>query len=263
MERKVHPGLVLYLAYEGTGGLVKRAQALRQHYGTADVPFYVVPAAFNLREQAGRQDLACVLGTLPEHPALIVIDTFARALMGGDENSAQDVGAFNGAVQALIESTGACVLILHHTGKDKNRGPRGSSALQGAIDTEIEIDGHALTPTKQRDIETGAPIGFKLVPLVVGIDEDGDTLTSCIVQQSLATVPLNNVRLVGNTKFGWEVLCAKRPNNEPISLEDWREACTEFLGETNVRKRFYDIKNRLERMRLIEVVDNMVTRRME
>ena len=54
MGRRVHSGTALYLAFEGTGGLVKRAQALRQYYGTADVPLYVTSADFNLREQAGR-----------------------------------------------------------------------------------------------------------------------------------------------------------------------------------------------------------------
>ena len=262
MEHRIHQGCVLYLAYEGTGGLVKRAQALRQHYGTADVPLYVTAADYNLRNMVGRQALGCVIATLPEKPALIVVDTFARALMGGDENSAQDVGDFNNAVQALIESTGACVLILHHTGKDKSRGPRGSSALQGAVDTEIEIDGYALTPTKQRDIETGEAVGFKLVPLAVGVDEDGDAITSCVVQQSAILGP-TDIKLNGNQRAGWDVLCKLRPSNEPITLDDWKAACREFLGGRDLGRRFYDIKSRLENTGLIVVTDNLVTRRLE
>ena len=263
MGRKVKQGAVLYLAFEGFGGLVKRAQALRQKYGTADVPFYVHAAGFSLRELSGRQALGCVIDALPEKPSLIVIDTFAHALRGGDENSAQDVSAFNNAVQALIAATHACVLILHHPGKDVSRGPRGSSALQGAVDTEIEANGRALTPTKQKDVELGDAIGFRLVPITVGIDEDGDPITSCVVEAAELS-NLADVKLVGNLKAGWDVLCAARPDNAPINLEDWKALCVPFLGYKGTRKRFYDIYVRLAKMKLIDVdAHGNVTRIME
>jgi hypothetical protein len=263
MGRKVHAGPVLYLAYEGQGGLVKRAQALRRKYGTKDIPLYVAGCAINLREQAGRQELGRLIAELPEKPVLIVIDTFARALMGGDENSAQDVGSFNSAIAALIESTGACVMIIHHSGKNKSAGARGSSALQGAIDTEIEVDGGKVTASKQRDMETGEPIGFKLVPMVVGLDEDGDEVTSCVVEpDAVAAGP--NGKISGNAKRGFDVLCEIRPDNSPVADYEWRDRCCEFLGNKDVAKRFYDIK-RVLRMKGYIVIDEQgrVTRRCE
>ena len=262
MDKKTRQGTVLYLAYEGVGGMMKRAQALRQKYGDADVPLYVMSAGFNLRDQAGRQALALQIAALPEKPALIIIDTFARALMGGDENSAQDVGAFNQAVAALIESTGACVMILHHTGKDKNRGARGSTALGGAVDTEFIVDGNAITPTKQRDTEIGRSIGFKLTTVMVGFDEDDEDITSCVVDAASIRTP-DGRDLQGNQLRGWDALVALSPSNEPVSLGAWRDACSEFLGVSRGSQRFYDIRRRLERMRLIVVEDGMVTRRME
>ena len=243
MGRKVHAGPVLYLAFEGVGGLVKRARALRQHYGQADIPLYLVNAAFDLRDKTGRQEFAATLALLPAKPVLIVIDTFARALMGGDENSAQDVGSFNNAVGALIESTGACVCIIHHSGKDKSKGARGSSALLGAIDTEIEIDGGQVAARKQRDVEVGNPVGFKLTPLVVGIDEDGDEETSCVVEPAAAQQGLD--RISGNARRGFDALAAKWPDNRPVDPLDWRDACSEFLGERNVAQRFHDLKRTL------------------
>jgi len=258
MGRKVHPGLVLYLAFEGTGGLVTRAQALRQHYGDADVPFYITEADFNLRELTGRQALGTVIAALPAKPALIVIDTLARAMMGGDENSAQDVGAFNNAVQALIESTGACVLILHHTGKDKTRGPRGSSALQGAIDTEIEIDGRILIPTKQRDLELSQPIGYRLATIVVGVDDDGDALTSCVVESQKAAFP-GSVPLTGNAPAGWDALSS----TEPITAGEWQEAGQGFLGGNNLRKHFYNIHSRLRNAKQIQMDNEGLITRVE
>jgi len=261
MGAKTHAGLVLHLAYEGAGGLVKRAKALRQKYGNKDVPLYVVNAAFNLREKPGRQELGQLIAELPEKPVLIVIDTLARALMGGDENSAQDVGAFNSAIAALIESTGACVLVIHHSGKNKGAGARGSSALLGAIDTELEVDQGRVTASKQRDVEMGAPVGFKLRPVVVGLDEDGDEQTSCVVEPD-TVVEGPKGRLSGNAKRAFEVLCDVRPNNTPISVAEWKEACSEFLS--NRKQAIYDVKNQLRKKGFIEIdEEGLITRRCE
>jgi hypothetical protein len=264
MDRKVHAGPVAYLAYEGTGGLVKRAKALRQHYGDADVPLYIVSANFNLREKTGRQELGAVLAELPAKPVLIVIDTFARALMGGDENSAQDVGAFNTAIAALIESTGACVLLVHHSGKDKSKGARGSSALFGAIDTEIQVDDSRIIARKQRDLELTPPIGFKLVPVVVGVDEDGDEETSCVVQPVASAGSPGLERISGNAKRGFDVLCNIAKDNRPIHADVWRDACKEFLGAKSLAQRFYDIKkNLLVKGYVLADEKGMITRRSE
>jgi hypothetical protein len=263
MGHKVHGGLVLYLAYEGTGGMVKRAQALRHKYGHKDVPLYIASASFNLREKDGRQALGAIIAELPAKPVLIVVDTLARALMGGDENSAQDVGAFNSAVAALIDATGACVTVIHHSGKNKQAGARGSSALLGAIDTELEVDGGRVTASKQRDVEMGEPTGFKLTPVIVGLDEDGDELTSCVVDPD-TVVQGPKGRLAGNAKRGFDVLCELRPDNTAITAAEWQEGCRDFLGTKSVAQRFYDLKKVLLRRGFI-VVDNddMITRRCE
>ena len=259
MGHNVHQGPVLYLAYEGIGGMVKRAQALRRKYGEADVPLFVAGASYDLRSQAGRQELGATMAE-QDTPVLIVIDTFARALMGGDENSAQDVGAFNSAVAALIEKTGACVMIVHHSGKNKSAGARGSSALLGAIDTELEVDGHMVSAKKQRDIELISPIGFKLVPMIVGTDEDGDDLTSCVVQPSAVSAQ-NLPKLGGNAARAFEALCELAPDNAPVAEHKWRTACSEFLS--NRRNSFYDIKRTLSKKGYIEVAANgTITRSM-
>ena len=263
MGHRTHEGPVLYLAYEGTGGLVKRAQALRQKYGEADVPLFISGAAFDLRAPEGRAALGEILASLPEKPVLIVVDTFARALMGGDENSAQDVGAFNSAVAALIESTGACVCLIHHSGKDKTKGARGSSALLGALDTEIEVDGGSVTSTKQRDVEIGEPIGFKLVPMVVGIDDDGDDQTSCVVEPAIASAK-KRTKVTGNILRGFQVLCDHWPDNSPADLDSWKEHCREFLPKAGVSQRFFDIKRRLlEADLIVEDKAGRILRKME
>lgn len=263
MDHKVHAGPVLYLAFEGTGGLVKRAQALRQKYGQADVPLFIAGASMNLRERAGREELGSLMAELPDKPVLVVVDTFARALCGGDENSAQDVGAFNAAIAALIESTGACVTIVHHSGKDKSKGARGSSALLGALDTEIEVDENKVSAKKQRDVEAGAPIGFNLVPLVVGVDADGDEMTSCVVEPAAVSVP-GLARLKGHAAHAFDVLVEKWPTNKPVHVLDWKEKCRGILPDARFSGSFHEAKKKLRQAGYIEISeDDMVTRRME
>lgn len=261
MGRRVRQGDALYVGFEAYGGLANRVLALRGKYG-ADAPLYIVGGGFDLRQLEGRQAFGQILAALPNKPALIVYDTFAYALAGGDENSAQDVGSFNSAVQGLIENTGACVLLIHHTGKDTNRGARGSSALPAAIDTEIAILDRTLTSTKQRETELGAPIGFQLTPVMIGTDEDGDGIMSCVVDPATAT-PERPRAKKGNEERVLDELIRLSPNNEPVGYINLLEACVYFLPDTDGRRRaaFRDVIVGLENKGLIaRTKEGMISR---
>ncbi len=263
-DHRVHQGPVLYLAYEGIGGMAKRAAALACRYEDADVPLFLVGADYNLRDAAGRKALGDDMAQLPEKPVLIVIDTLARAMKGGDENSAQDMGALNDAVSALIEATGACVLLVHHSGKNKASGARGSSALLGAVDTELQVDDRQVISRKQRDVELESPLGFKLTPVVVGRDVDGDDLLSCYVEPA-APITERTAGLRGNPQLLWDVLCGIE-DNTPIVGGLWMELCSEFLPEGDVarRKAFYKAKLTLVKRGLVEKLpDGKYQRRLE
>lgn len=105
-------------------------------------------------------------------PALIVIDTLARSMGGGDENSGPDMARLVSHLGIIQAMTAATVLAVHHTGKDPERGARGHSLLRAAVDTEIELtckDGVARAHTrKQRDLEGGRAVTFKLEQVVLG-----------------------------------------------------------------------------------------------
>ena len=224
MGHKVNGGLVLYIPYEGGGGLVKRVQALVQRYGDAPRFRVVVNPDYNLRELSGRralaEDMAAALGD--EKPVLIIFDTFARAMANGDENAAVDVSAFNAAVAALIEKTGTTVLLIHHSGKDRSKGARGSSALLGALDTELEATGGAIHSRKQRDWELAPPIGFNLVPVVVGEDEDHEPIVSCVIEPAVCIH--KEQPLSAQARDALKALCDLAPNNEPVGARAWQAA---------------------------------------
>jgi hypothetical protein len=119
---------------------------------------------------------------------LIIIDTLARAMAGGDENSGQDMGKAVGTIDAIRAITSAHVCIIHHCGKDAARGARGHSSLRAAMDTEIEVihpEGdkyRTVTIVKQRDLPTIAPLCFSLEVVEVGWNRRGKPITSCVVK---------------------------------------------------------------------------------
>lgn len=185
--RKVAQGAVLYVAAESGHGFKKRAIAFRQHYelGDRDVPFYLVPCPVNLLDpEADTQPLIelvkAVEADCGQKVGFIVVDTLARAIAGGDENSSEAMGAFIGNADKLRTATGAHVMAVHHSGKDRSKGARGHSSLRAAIDTEIQIADGVATVTKSRDSERAAPMPFRLHVVTVGEDADGDPITSCV-----------------------------------------------------------------------------------
>lgn len=106
---------------------------------------------------------------------LVVIDTWARCITGGDENSAMDMGKAVQWVDMLRDPdlTGgeASVLVVHHTGKFAQF-ERGSSALRGAADTMLHVkkdmQGPVLSCSKQRNAVEFNPITFTIAELPSG-----------------------------------------------------------------------------------------------
>ena len=55
-----------------------------------------------------------------EEPKLIIFDTLARCMVGGDENSPLDMGRAVAAADRVRVETGAAVLLVHHPTKANN-----------------------------------------------------------------------------------------------------------------------------------------------
>jgi hypothetical protein len=70
---------------------------------------------------------------------LVIFDTLARMATNVDENSASDMGRVIKRFDDVRQETNAGVMVVHHTGKANNTVARGSSALNGAIDSELLV----------------------------------------------------------------------------------------------------------------------------
>lgn len=189
--RRVNRAGVLYLAAEGGKGVANRIAALKIEKGTGDIPLALRRAGLDLLKQEA--DLQIVFNLANEVKAasgggriLIVIDTLSRVMAGGDENSAADMTALIRNIDAIREATNSHIMLVHHSGKDVARGARGHSSLRAATDTEIEVqneDGsRAAIVTKQRDYQGGETFAFDLKPVLLGVDQDGDEVSSCVIE---------------------------------------------------------------------------------
>jgi hypothetical protein len=78
------------------------------------------------------------------------------------------------------------------------RGSRGHSLLRCAVDTEIEVvrsgaSGIAIAAvTKQRDGPTEGSVSFKLRRIELGDNNDGEPVTSCVIEATDAPVEVRN-----------------------------------------------------------------------
>ena len=130
------PG-VLYIATEGAFGMGVRAQSWVQHNraDAAGAQFGLYRGAANL--MVGEQVDVVRDYVTAQNVGLVVIDTLANSMIGGDENSVTDINqALDGARR--ISDAGSNVILVHHT----NRGGadfRGSSALHGNIDSVLRL----------------------------------------------------------------------------------------------------------------------------
>jgi hypothetical protein len=196
--RSTTKAAAVYVAAEAGRGIHRRVAALRQHYAAEiaaleargeSVTLSIVPCPIDLRDDKG--DTEALIGLIKAAveamgaPAgLVVVDTLSRAIAGGDENSSVDMGAFVKHVDRLRVATGAHTKTVHHSGKDAAKGARGHSLLRAATDTEIEVGDGKISVTKQREMEGGQKIGFRLKEVLLGTDPDGDLITSCVLGEA-------------------------------------------------------------------------------
>ena len=193
-ERRVSTGRVWYVCCEGVGGFSRRLAALCQHHGITDIPnLHVVTDTPSLLNADYKPLAAMIAG----HGGadIVFVDTWSRAIAGGDENSAETVTKALAHVGALHKLTGATVALVAHAGKDTTRGIRGHSSTKGSADVQIEVrrEGDGADTTRSIRLEKvkdgdgeGLTFGFALSAVRLGVDQDGDEVSSCVVREAAA-----------------------------------------------------------------------------
>lgn len=211
-HHRVTKGRVLFVAAEGSGGLGARISAWKQantFYG--DAGMLIHPQPVNLLDGASAHILgeaAAQLGVV-----LVVVDTVARSMPGGDENAAKDIGRLVDNADTIRRSSSATVVLVHHTGKDHSAGMRGHSSLHGAVATVVECKGGdgrlTLVCAKQKD-------DVEFDPIYLGLQPVG---ASCVVSDSA---------IAAEEESGPKLLLLRVLNEvddgDGVTLKVWREA---------------------------------------
>jgi hypothetical protein len=208
--RQVRQGKVLYVVAEGLSGIPKRLDAWEEARGTT-VPddFMVLPEAVYAtldprakpaeRMSAMWRELVEMTGV--DRPALIVLDTQARMTIGLNENDNADMGFWADCVAGLKAASGACVLVVHHTGR-KGGDARGGSAIDAAQDVEWTVSRTdqrtaKLIMTKSKDAEDRVEHALEFDVVELGEDEDGNKITSLAVRDGDAVAAVGTVMVGG------------------------------------------------------------------
>ena len=152
----------------------------------------------------------------------IVVDTLAAVFALQDENDNSEASKIIRAMKVIGDALDVLIIPIHHYGKGAETGLRGASAWRGGSDAVLSITAernqltgmvseHKLWLAKSRVGEEG-PVGdFNLRTMLLGVDEDGDELTSCYVVPTAAI----------------KVTVAERRENEVIAIDmlsvgEWR-----------------------------------------
>lgn len=257
--KRVNRGAVVYVVGEGGLGVPRRIRAWESSLNDnspidalyrIDCP--VFPASQESAEQViyAAKDVEQETG-LPVR--LIVLDTLARCFGGSDENTAKDMGAFIQGCDYIKAKTNATVLVVHHSGKDQDKGARGSSAFRAALDAEFNIrrendkEALILSCTKMKDADEPPQVAYDLHPVSICIDEDGEEITSLVLSDqprqpqdaAAGDMALTHVRrLSGNHLALWESIRNRTAQSD---------SCTKSQVRDDLRAKGIDVSKKFSR----------------
>jgi hypothetical protein len=238
---RTQQGTVVYCAFEGADGFRGRAEAFRQQHKITEAPFYLVPAVVDLIADHGQ--LISAVRAQTTTPVVVVLDTLNRSLVGSESND-EDMGKYVRAADAIREAFNCVVIIVHHCGVDGTR-PRGHTSLTGACDAQLAVkrDGEnhvVVTVEHMKDGVEGEVIRSHLELVELGLDDDGDPITSCIIMPAEASAQKANKkaltkgaflgqRLLGDALLDSGKMAAPSTripaNTRTIPIETWRQYC--------------------------------------
>jgi hypothetical protein len=176
---------VVYIVSEGASGIRARIAAWQKHHAVSDLPsLLLMPSNVNLQKPGEAENWleAAELQLRGRQPVLVVVDTLARNFVGGNENSAEDMGMFVDGAERIRRELRTAVLPLHHTTKD-GKSERGTEALRNASFAMFEFTRKNETTVdvrcdRMKDAER--PEERRLVPVKVPLPELGEGVSSLV-----------------------------------------------------------------------------------
>jgi len=288
--RTVSQGAVLYIAAERAAVVKRRMAAWRLHHSLNDIPLGIVSKSIDLRSDHRDADSAIecceqLQQRFGHDPRLVIIDTVSRVLAGGDENAPRDMGHLVANLAHIQSATLAHVLVIHHVPQGQLR-LRGHGSLLGSMDTTLSLEksgAGSVTAAmdKNNDGPEGQTIAFCLKAVELYRDpETGETTTAPVVipteavpqregrkkkplspkhqRARRALAGLANGSLAKSAPDDWGLPAAINV----VPTDAWRAALLRDgvldKEDKNVRKRFWELKDRLAAKNVIGERDGFV-----
>jgi hypothetical protein len=178
---------VVYAALEGQAGISQRVQAYRAKNGKMNMRF--IKARFDVRNKEHRAQIIDTIIQADCAGGVFCIDTLAASAPGMEENTSKDMGEVINHIAEIQERLGGCVIMVHHSGKDAEKGLRGWSGLKGALDASIVVSRtgskREWATDKLKEGRDDQRKSFNLEQVHLGQDEDGLLITSCVISSNV------------------------------------------------------------------------------
>jgi len=239
--RRVQQAPVVYIALEGQHGLPARVEAFNRHHKLRTAPpFSLILVRLNLIDDVAAliADIKAQIGTVM--PGAVFIDTLNRSLVGS-ESKDEDMGRYLAAAERLGGELACAVPLVHHCGLDASR-PRGHTSLTGSVESQLAVKrgeaGEVIVKLEYaKDFPEGTEIYSRLEPVTVGVDPDGDEITTLVVLPATAPAQSSRRKPVKGAKAVALELLRKAideagsvpppsnhipANSRTISIETWR-----------------------------------------
>ncbi len=191
--------LFVFAGTEGSG-LALRLDALEE---TDRLPISATtignlsePKALERLLEALKEEAAHIMSVQGVPVRLIVLETMAASGLLQDENDNSEASRAMANLAQISRAMNAFVLTSHHPAKNGN-GSRGASAIPSSADYVIEIIRHERAAVREvelikaRDAEQRKLGSFTLIPVDLGLDDDGEPITSMRLSMGESRIDLS------------------------------------------------------------------------
>jgi AAA domain len=145
------PRGTVYFALERANLTRNRIGAYKQRDNPVPLPIAVVSDTINFLDPACAEQIVETVWKFEEQTGvsvgLIIIDTFSKAIAGGDEDKAQTQNLAAATLKEVHDCLEVHIATIGHTGKNAAAGERGSNARLGHVDLAVQITGEGKLKT--------------------------------------------------------------------------------------------------------------------
>lgn len=266
-------GRVLYVAAEDFYGARLRLESWFEHRGLPVDNVDVLDCPVVIADESDVNAVIAYIKTLPEPPAVLVVDTLALSMGSFSENN--DMQLFCNGATKIKRETGVTVAVIHHCGHGDKGRSRGGSQLPANADAIFAVERREdicfMSCQKMKNGPEPKPLSWRMDGVSTRwLDEDGQPITSVVltpvsVPPQTASLPV----LGGNQQKALEVLktlyavqaanlVASGIDGQPkVAIRDWFR---ELRNAGLPKSRCSEVKSALLERGVIEIAGDCYVR---